>query len=75
MAEYTTSDFYVVAMLISQKFTVESVDGNNSKRKVFHFIDSKELRDAIKNYMNGTLVGSLREFRNALAQAKDYIHQ
>jgi transcriptional regulator with AAA-type ATPase domain len=72
--DYTTSDFYVTAMLISQKFTVENVDGSNPKRKVFTFKDSKELREAIKNYMNGTLVGNLREFKNAIESTKDYLH-
>ena len=74
---YATTDFYVTAMLIATKHSVEemSAEGNGGKTKRFHFVDSPELRKTIMKYMNGTLEGNLRDFRNAIEVTKDMCHQ
>ena len=73
---YSTTDFYTTAILISQKFEVKEVtnEGPGSRVKRFHFDDSKELRETIMKYMNGALLGNLREFRNAIESTKDLVH-
>jgi predicted secreted protein len=73
---YKTTDFYTTAVLISQKFEVKeiSTQGPNDKVKKFHFEDTPELREIIMKYMNGTLEGNLREFRNAIETVKDAVH-
>lgn len=74
--EYSTTDFYTTAILIAQKFEVKQIttEGPNGRVKRFHFDDSKELKDVIMKYMNNTLVGNLREFRNAIETVKDMVH-
>ena len=74
--EYATTDFYTTAVLIAQKFEVQSIttEGPAGKVKKFHFADTPALREAIMKYMNGTLTGNLREFRNAIETVKDMVH-
>jgi len=73
---YSTTDFYTTAILIAQKFEVKQIttEGPNKKVKRFHFEDSKELKEIIMKYMNNSLVGNLREFRNAIETVKDMVH-
>ena len=73
---YSTTDFYTTAVLISKKFLVKevSVEGTSRKVKRFHFEDTPLLRDTILQYMNRTLDGNLREFRDAIETVKDLVH-
>jgi len=76
MADYNTTDFYATAVLIAMKFEVKEVttEGTGNKIKRFHFEDTPALRETLMKYMNGTLTGSLREFRNAIDSVKDLVH-
>ena len=73
---YATTDFYTTAVLIAQKFEVKEIttEGPGNRVKRFHFEDSKELKEVIMKYMNNTLNGNLREFRNAIETVKDMVH-
>lgn len=73
---YSTTDFYITAVLIAMDFEVISVtkEGPGDRVKRFHFTDTEELRDTIKQYLNGKLNGSLRGFKNAIEVTKDLIH-
>jgi hypothetical protein len=73
---YNTTDFYTTAILITKKFEIVSVtsSGPGNKVKRFYFTDVPELREIIMKYMNGTLDGNLREFRNAIETVKDLVH-
>ena len=73
---YTTTDFYTTAILIAMKFPVLTVtkEGKDNRVKRFHFEESQELENTVLAYMNGTLEGSLREFRNAIETVKDMVH-
>lgn len=80
--EYTTTDFYTAALLISQKYEVLRVsregprfDSNNQgKTRRFHFEDSPELQKDIMDFMNNKKTGSLRDYRDAIEITKDLIH-
>lgn len=76
LTEYTTTDFYTTAVLIAKKFIVTSVstEGPGKKVKRFHFQDSIELRQVVLSYMNRTLDGNIREFRDAIETVKDIVH-
>lgn len=78
MAEetYSTTDFYLTAVLISQKYKIKETtkEGPNDRVKRFHFEDSEKLRDTIMEYMNGDLEGNIREFRNSIETVKDMVH-
>lgn len=73
---YTTTDFYTTAVLIATKYPVLKVtkEGPTNRVKRFHFESSEELENTVLTYMNGTLEGSLREFRNAIEVVKDLVH-
>lgn len=73
---YSTTDFYISAVLIATSFEVLQItkEGPGNRVKRFHFEDSQELRDTVKNYLNGKLQGSFREFKNAIEVVKDLIH-
>jgi len=75
-AEYTTTDFYTTAILRTLEFVVKEVrnEGPGKKVKRFVFVDTPELRAAVLEYMNGTLEGNLRSFRNAIENVKDMVH-
>ena len=74
--EYSTTDFYTTAVLIATDFEVLRItkEGVNNKVKRFHFEDTVELHKTIKNYLNGKLEGSLRNFKNAIESVKDMVH-
>jgi len=74
--KYTTTDFYTTAVLVLKKFEVLEIraQGPNGKVKRFIFEDTQELRDTILSYMNGSMEGNLREFRNAIETVKDMVH-
>lgn len=74
--EYTTTDFYTTAVLISKKFIVTQVstEGPGKKVKRFHFTDSQDLRQVVLSYMNRVLEGNIREFRDAIEIVKDMVH-
>lgn len=74
--EYSTTDFYTTAVLISQKFQVLYVSkkGTTGKVKCFHFDNTPLVQKAIMNYINGNLEGNIKEFRNALETVKDMVH-
>jgi hypothetical protein len=73
---YSTTDFYTTAVLIAQKFEVKQIttEGPGNRVKRFHFDDSAELKAVIMKYMNNTLSGNIREFRNAIETVKDMVH-
>ena len=73
---YSTTDFYTAAVLISQKFEVQSVSlgGPGNRVKRFHFKESPAIRSTVMSYMNRILVGNLREFRDAIETVKDLVH-
>lgn len=73
---YTTTDFYTTAVLISKKFLVKKIttEGPGKKVKRFHFDDSPELRQIVLDYMNRSLTGNIREFRDAIETVKDMVH-
>lgn len=75
-ANYSTTDFYTTAVLISQNFEVVEItrEGPNQKVKRFHFVDSEQLREVIRKYVNGQLHGDLRNFKNAIECVKDMVH-
>lgn len=73
--EYSTTDFYTAAVLISQGFEVKNVTTNTTtKVKKFHFIDTPVLRDIQMSYLNGNLNGNIRVFKNAIETVKDLLH-
>ena len=74
--EYSTTDFYTTAILIAQKFEVKNIttEGPAGRVKRFHFDENAELKAVIMKYMNNTLSGNLREFRNAIETVKDMVH-
>jgi hypothetical protein len=73
---YSTTDFYTTAVLMSQGFLVKKVEGEGPGNRVkrFFFEDSDELRETILQYINGTLEGNIRDFRNAIEKVKDLVH-
>lgn len=73
---YSTTDFYTTAVLIAMDFEVLEVtkEGPGNRVKRFHFEDTPELRDAIKQYLNGKLTGSYRKFKNSIESVKDMVH-
>lgn len=73
---YSTTDFYTTAVLIAMDFEVLEVtkEGPGNRVKRFHFEDTPELRNVIKQYMNGKLQGSFREFKNSIEVVKDLVH-
>ena len=74
--DYTTTDFYTTAILVLLKFEVLEIraEGASGKVKRFVFKDVPELRETILSYMNGTMEGNLRDFRNAIETIKDMVH-
>lgn len=72
--QYTTTDFYTTAVLVLKKFEVLAIKSAGGKVKRFAFNDTPELRATILSYMNGTMEGNLREFRNAIECVKDMVH-
>lgn len=75
-SHYITSDFYTAAVLVSQGFNVSEVSTASvgSKVKKFHFANSPELKDIQMKYLNGSLEGNIRSFKNAIETIKDIIH-
>lgn len=73
---YSTTDFYTTAVLVYKKFEVKkiTVDKQGGRVKRFHFENSDELQETIMSYMNSTLEGNLREFRNSIETVKDMVH-
>ena len=73
---YSTTDFYITAVLIAEKFKIKetTLEGPKDKVKRFHFEDSEELREVILKYMNGDLNGSYRGFKNSIECVKDMVH-
>jgi hypothetical protein len=78
MAEelYSTTDFYITAVLIAEDYEVQDItrEGPDQRVKRFHFEDSKELRNAVLQYMNGKLNGSYKKFKQAIETVKDMVH-
>ncbi len=74
--EYTTTDFYITAVLIATKYPVIKIttEGPQKRVKRFHFKKSEELEQTVLAYMNGSLTGSFREFRNSIESVKDMVH-
>lgn len=80
--EYTTTDFYTAALLISLGYDIlrtqsEGPGGRpdpNGRVKRFCFEDSDELRADILEYMNSKKMGNLRGFRDAIETVKDIVH-
>ena len=73
---YSTTDFYITAVLITKDFEVEEItqEGPENRTKRFHFTENKELRNTILHYMNGNLEGNLKEFKQAIETVKDMVH-
>lgn len=73
---YKTTDFYTTAMLLAEKFEIVEVtnEGPEGRVKRFHFADSDELRKAVMAFVNGSLKGSYRDFRNSIEAVKDMVH-
>lgn len=73
---YTTTDFYITAMLIAKDFEVRRIskEGPDDRVKRFHFEDDQELQDTILAYMNGSLEGNLKGFKQAIETVKDMVH-
>ena len=73
--QYSTTDFYTAAVLISKNFEVVKVTTNPTNRvKTFCFTDSEELQSVVMKYVNGTLDGNIRVFKNAIENVKDLLH-
>lgn len=75
-SEFSTTDFYMTAILIAHKYEVKKIssEGGGGKLKRFTFDDSEELRALILKYMNRNLEGNLRDFRDAIETVKDMVH-
>ena len=73
---YTTTDFYTAAVLISQGFNIVDTTllDSNIKTKVFHFENTRLLQEIRKSYIDGKLVGNIRQFKNAVEEIKDRLH-
>jgi hypothetical protein len=73
---YSTTDFYTTAILVATKFEVVKIttEGPGNKVKRFHFEDTPELRQTIKDYLNGKLTGDFRTFKNSIETVKDMVH-
>ncbi len=72
---YSTTDFYTAAVLMSEGFKVLKVTTKpGGTTKTFHFPDSVELRDIQMRYVNGTLEGNIRQFKNFIETVKDLLH-
>ena len=79
MSEYVTTDFNITAALKSQGFKVIKTspsDRVSSKGRIkqFHFENSEALKKAKMLYINGDLVGNLRDFTNAIESVKELIY-
>ena len=74
--QYSTTDFYTTAMLISQNFTVLHVtkEGLNGKVKRFYFDKTPEVKEIVMSYVNGKLNGNVRDFKNAIETVKDMVY-
>ena len=75
-SQYSTTDFYTTAMLISQNFTVLHVtkEGPNGKVKRFYFDKTPEVKEVVMSYVNGKLNGNVRDFKNAIETVKDMVY-
>jgi hypothetical protein len=75
-ASFNSTDFYIVAMLVSQGFPIINIgnEGRDGKVKRFHFVDTEELRAAILKYTNGILEGNIKGFKNSIESIKDILH-
>ena len=73
---YSTTDFYTTAMLIAQRYEVKQVtsEGPSGRVKRFHFTNNDELQKIVMKYMNGSLEGNLKDFKNAIETVKDLVH-
>lgn len=73
---YSTTDFYITAVLLLRKYKIKetTLEGPKDKVKRFHFDDSDELREVILSYTNGDLVDNIREFKNSIECVKDLVH-
>lgn len=76
IGSWSTTDFYTVATLLYEQYEVINITDEKDKGKIkrFHFADSSDLHDTVRKYINGQLVGNLRDFKNAIEQVKDMIH-
>lgn len=76
MNDYYTTDFYTTAVLRMSGYEVKKIiiEKPGGNRKKFAFEDSPELRQIVLDYMNGTIEGNLREFKNAIDNVKDMVH-
>ena len=76
MTTYSTTDLYTTAVLLFSDFHIVKVTshGDSGRVKRFHFEDSEELQNTILQYMNGTLHGDIRKFRNSIEVTKDLVH-
>jgi predicted secreted protein len=75
LKEYSTTDFYTTAMLISQKQEVIKVskEGDNGQIKRFHFNETSAVQKIVMSYINGQLEGNIKEFRNAIETVKGIV--
>lgn len=71
---YGTTDLYTAAVLMSCGHKVVEVINADSKTKRFHFQDSPALHIARMSYLNGTLEGNIKNFKNAIEAIKDMIY-
>ena len=76
MATYSTTDFYITALLLSLNYEVlEVTSGDLNKRvKTFHFEDSENLRAQVLKFMNGSLEGNLKAFKDSIETVKVMVH-
>ena len=74
--EYSTTDFYITAMLLSQNFKLRHIknEGDSKRIKRFFFEDSDKLNTSIIDYSNGSLTGNIRGFRQSIDIVKDLVH-
>lgn len=74
--DYTTTDFFTTAVLISEGFRVEkiSLEGRDGKIKRFHFKDTDKRNQIVMSYVNGELHGNIKKFRHAIDTVKDMLH-
>lgn len=74
--KYSTTDFYTTAVLIAKEFEVVDItrEGPANRVKRFWFDDTDELRNTIKDWLNGKVEGNYRVLKNAIESVKDAVH-
>lgn len=71
---YKTSDFYIVAYLLSKGLQIQGIDRHNPRRSEFIFIDREDRPQLVQSFLCGQAVGNLPDFIFHLRKAKRLLY-